>query len=57
MLCLNGTGATPTIQVEKLDDIEPGRILVTLRDAAQLRIVQAAARDGSLQVLGVTVTL
>ena len=47
----------PTIQVEKLDYIEPGRVSVTLRDAAQLRMVQAAARDGSLQVLGVTVTL
>lgn len=45
------------LQVEKLDHIEPGRVAVTVRDAAQRSIVQAAARAGSLQLLGVTVTL
>jgi hypothetical protein len=44
-------------QVEKLDHIEPGRIAVLLRDATQKNTVLSAARGGSLQLFGVTVTL
>ena len=42
-------------KVVKLE--QPGEIVVTLGDAAQLQTVTAAAGAGSLQLFGVTVTL